>query len=60
MTELELLELRDRLAEHRRHLLDRLMIDTSDAGFLRLVADLQSAITAVNAQMDVEIEGGVE
>jgi hypothetical protein len=49
-------------------LLDRLAIDAVDAdrivepGFLRLLSDIQAAITAVDAEMElkVEIEGGVE
>lgn len=69
MTEAELLALRTVLADRRCALLDRLAIDaagadrTVDPGFLRLLSDLQTAITAVDAQMDsileTELEGGV-
>jgi hypothetical protein len=64
----ELLALRTMLADRRSTLLDRLAIDAVDAdrivepGFLRLLSDIQAAITAVDAEMElkVEIEGGVE
>lgn len=62
MTEAELLALRTVLADRRGELLDRLAIAAAgdgrivNAGFLRLLADLQTAITAVDAQMNVELE----
>jgi hypothetical protein len=69
MTEAELLALRTVLADRRCALLDRLAVAAAsdnrivDAGFLRLLSDLQTAITAVDAQMDsileTELEGGV-
>jgi hypothetical protein len=68
MTEAELLALRTVLADRRGELLDRLAVTAAgdgriiDAGFLRLLADLQSAITAVDAELDsgleTELEGG--
>ena len=69
MTEAELLALRTVQADRRSALLDRLAVAAVsdnrivDTGFLRLLADLQTAITAVDAQMDsvleTELEGGV-
>jgi hypothetical protein len=69
MTDAELLALRTVLADRRGELLDRLAVAAAgdgrivDAGFLRLLSDLQMAITAVDAELDsvleTELEGGV-
>ena len=60
MTTIELLALRSVLTLRRGALLDRLATDQSGAiepGFLRLLADTHTAITAVDAQL-IELEGG--
>jgi hypothetical protein len=62
----ELLALRTMLADRRSTLLDHLVIDAVDAdrivepSFLRLLSDIQAAITAADAEMElkVETEGG--
>lgn len=59
MTGVDLLALRGVLADRRRTLLDRLATDTAEMiepGFLRLLADLQSGIAAVDAEL-AEPEG---
>jgi hypothetical protein len=62
MTEAELLALRTVLADRRGALLDRLAVTAAGAdrivepGFLRLLADLQTAIAAVDAELDVELD----
>jgi hypothetical protein len=59
MTGAELLALRDVLAERRQALLDRLVVDAAgentsggrviEPGFLRLLADIQTTIAAIDA-----------
>ena len=57
MTKAELLALRTVLADRRGFLLDRLATDTAgtdrsiDPGFLRLLADLQNTIAAIDAAL---------
>jgi hypothetical protein len=58
LKEAELLALRTVLADHRGRLLDRLATDAADRiepGFLRLLADLQTAIAAIDAELDVGV-----
>jgi hypothetical protein len=62
MTAVELMTLRTVLADRRCALLNRLAVTAAsdnqvvDAGFLRLLADTHTAITAVDAQMDSVLE----
>ena len=64
MTEVELLALRTVLADRRGELLDRLAIAAAgdgrivDAGFLRLLGDLHTAIAAVDAALAESITTG--
>jgi len=63
MTTDELIALRDVLARRRRALVDRLATDTSgtiEPAFVSLLADTHIAIAAVDAELNVEIQGGVE
>lgn len=63
MTTEELITLRDVLALRRRALIDRLATDESgaiEAAFVSLLADTHTAIAAVDAELNSEIEGGVE
>ena len=63
MTTEELIALRDVLALRRRALIDRLATDESgaiEAAFVSLLADTHTAIAAVDAELNSEIEGGVE
>jgi hypothetical protein len=59
----ELITLRDVLALRRRALIDRMASDGSgviEVAFVRMLADTQTAITAVEAELNSEIEGGAE
>jgi hypothetical protein len=62
MTGAELLTLRAVLADRRSTLLDRLVVDAAgtdrivDPGFLRLLADLQTAIAAVDVELEAELK----
>ena len=63
MTTEELITLRDVLALRRRALIDRLATDESgaiEAAFVSLLADTHTAIAAVDAELNSEIEGGAE
>jgi hypothetical protein len=63
MTAEELITLRDVLTLRRRALVDRLASDTSgtiEPAFVSLLADTHIAIAAVDAELNSEIEGGVE
>ena len=57
MSGAELLALRSVLADRRRALLDRLAVEAAstdtivDAGFLRLLSDLQTTIAAVDDEL---------
>jgi hypothetical protein len=60
MTTADLLTLRDVLALRRRALVDRLVTDESDVlepAFIRMLADIHTAIAAVDAEL-LEQEGG--
>jgi hypothetical protein len=62
MSGAELLALRSVLADRRRALLDRLAVEAAstdtivDAGFLRLLSDIQSTIAAVDDELAAEGE----
>jgi hypothetical protein len=59
MSGAELLALRGVLVQRRQALLDRLVVDTADLiepGFLRLLADIQTTIAAIDAEV-IELEG---
>ena len=70
MTEVELLALRTVLADRRCALLDRLAITAAagkddpehlvEPGFLRLLADIQNTIAAVDAALAESIPAGDE
>ena len=55
MSDADLLALRGRLAMQRRGLLDRLVAGTEadliEPGFLRLLADIQTTIAAIDAEL---------
>jgi hypothetical protein len=62
MTATELLALRGVLLERRRALLDRLAVEAAgtgamiEPGFLRLLADIQTTIDAVDQELAAEAE----
>ena len=63
MTTEELITLRDVLALRRRGLIDRIV--TAEEGviepaFVAMLAATQTAIAAVDAELNAEIEGGAE
>jgi hypothetical protein len=61
MTTEELITLRAVLALRRRALIDRLATDESgnlEAAFVSLLADTHTAIAAVDAELETELEGG--
>jgi hypothetical protein len=63
MTAVELQQLRSVLAIRRAALLDRMATDESsviEPAFVSLLADTHTAIAAVDAELNSEIEGGVE
>ena len=67
VTNAEMQNLRGMLAEQRRALIDRLATDESgiiEPAFVSLLADTHTAIAAVEAELDseleTELEGGVQ
>jgi hypothetical protein len=64
MSGAELLALRTVLMDRRRALLDRLAVDAAepdrvvDAGFLRLLSDLQTTIAAVDDELAESVTAG--